>query len=61
MENKYSEVPNEKELNKLTDFTGDANQLHEPSKYSVDFILSYSKSLSVQVNKKIGIIFLNLN
>ena len=61
MENKYSEVPNEKELNKLTDFTRDANQLHEPSKYSVDFILSYSKSLSVQVNKKIGIIFLNLN
>ena len=61
MENKYSEVPNEKELNKVTDFTGDINQLYEPSKYSVDFILSYSKSLSVQVNKKIGTIFLNLN
>lgn len=61
MEHKYSEVPSEKELNEITDFTGNDNELHEPSKYSVDFILSYSKSLSVQVNKKFGSIFLNLN
>tara|TARA_B100000768_G_C11080564_1_gene290622 strand:- start:434 stop:619 length:186 start_codon:yes stop_codon:yes gene_type:complete len=61
MEHKYSEVPSEKELNEITDFTGNDNELNEPSKYSVDFILSYSKSLSVQVNKKFGSIFLNLN
>ena len=61
MEHKYSEVPSEKELNEMTDFTGNVNELQEPSKYSVDFILSYSKSLSVQINKKFGPIFLNLN
>lgn len=61
MAQKYSEVPNEKELNNMTDKTGDVNSLHEPSKYSVDLILNYSKSLSVQFNEKLGPILLNLN
>tara|TARA_B110000211_G_C13948955_1_gene495220 strand:- start:71 stop:256 length:186 start_codon:yes stop_codon:yes gene_type:complete len=61
MAQKYSEVPNEKELNEMTNITGDVNSLHEPSKNSVDFILNYSKSLSVQFNEKIGPIYLNLN
>ena len=56
MANKYSEVPNEK-----TDIKGNVNSLQEPSKRSVNFILNYSKSLSVQINKKLGMILLNLN
>jgi hypothetical protein len=61
MAQKYSEVPNEKELNEMTNITGGVNSLHEPSKNSVDFILNYSKSLSIQFNEKIGPIYLNLN
>ncbi len=56
MANKYSEVPNEK-----TDIKGNVNSLQEPSQRSVNFILNYSKSLSVQINKKLGMILLNLN
>lgn len=61
MAHKYSEVPNEKKINEKTDIIGNVNSLHEPSQRSVDFILNYSKSLSVQINKKLGTILLNLN
>ena len=44
----------EKEIKSVINFV-------EPSKESIDFILNYSKSLSVENSKKLGRLFLNLN
>ena len=38
-----------------------AMNVAEPSKESIDFILNFSKSLSVKKSEKVGTIFLNLN
>lgn len=38
-----------------------AMSVAEPSGKSVDFILNYSKSLSVKKSEKVGTMFLNLN
>lgn len=61
MAKNYFELLLEKELIEMTDNTGNVNELQEPSKDTIDFILNYSKSLSVNQNDKLGPIFLNLN
>jgi len=61
MAQNYFELLLEKELIEMTEDTGSIKSLYEPSKSSVDFILNYSKSLSVQFNDKLGPVLLNLN
>tara|TARA_Y100000739_G_C20521817_1_gene424481 strand:+ start:120 stop:296 length:177 start_codon:yes stop_codon:yes gene_type:complete len=51
-ENQFEHI--EKEIEHL-------NSSMNPSEKSVQFILSYSKSLSVKTSKKFGTLFLNLN
>lgn len=54
----YSKEVSEKELEMKFDA---AMNVAEPSKESIDFILNFSKSLSVKESEKVGTMFLNLN
>lgn len=47
--------------NKLEKEIEAAMSIAEPSKKSIDFILNFSKSLSVKSSEKVGTMFLNLN
>tara|TARA_B100000795_G_C22787770_1_gene435411 strand:+ start:241 stop:426 length:186 start_codon:yes stop_codon:yes gene_type:complete len=61
MAQNYFELLLEKELIEMIEDTGKIKYLQEPNQSSVDFILNYSKSLSVQFSDKIGPVLLNLN
>jgi|TARA_B110000261_G_C12995719_1_gene322134 hypothetical protein len=61
MAQNYFELLLEKELIEMIEDTSKIKYLQEPSQSSVDFILNYSKSFSVQCSDKIGPVLLNLN
>ena len=54
----YTKNYTDKEIEKQIE---EAMNVVEPNKKSIDFILNYSKSLSVQKSKEMGDMFLNLN
>lgn len=54
----YTKDFTDKEIEKQIE---EAMLIVQPSKKSVDFILNYSKSLSVKKSKDVGDMFLNLN
>ena len=54
----YTKEVSDKELEKEIEA---AMNVAEPSKESIEFILNFSKSLSVKKSKKVGTMFLNLN
>lgn len=58
MAKNYSKEISDKQLVKEFELV---TNFAEPSKDSIDFILSYSKSLSVKKSEKLGRFFLNLN
>jgi hypothetical protein len=58
MEKKYSKQTSSKYSKKEIDFTKSSLKTSEKS---IQFILNYSKSMSVRQSKKIGTLFLNLN
>jgi hypothetical protein len=54
----YSKEISDKQLENITD---SSINYYEPSKKSIDFILNYSKSISVEKSENIGTFFFNLN
>jgi hypothetical protein len=58
MAKNYSKEISDKQLENITD---SSMHFHEPSKKSIDFILNYSKSISVEKSENVGAFFINLN